>query len=273
MHNRVRNMLTGLLQIAGLVLALYLAACMLLFWRQENLIFFRVQNDPGLRSRHERSHLTIDSHGEALDGWWLRGKNESRPVFIYFGGNAEDVLQSADELYTLSFGSVLAVNYRGYGRSTGEPSQTALYEDALRIYDYAIEHGASPQEIVLIGRSLGSGVATMLAANRDVAAVVLVTPFDSLAAVAAGHYPLFPVKLILQHPFASDQWALKLRAPVLILAAELDQIVPPSHARKLFDQWAGPKQFHLLEGVGHNDIAANRQYYLLMHSFIAERAR
>jgi pimeloyl-ACP methyl ester carboxylesterase len=269
----IRNMLTGLLQVAALAATLYLAACLLLFWRHDNLIFFRVQNDAGLRSRHQQSHVAIDSHGYVLDGWWMRDPDEARPLILYFGGNADDVLYSADNLRALNLGSVLAFNYRGYGRSTGEPSQAALYEDALRIYDYAIEHGASPKQIVLVGRSLGSGVATMLAANRSVAAVVLITPFDSLAAVAAGHYPFFPVRLILRHPFPSDEWATNARAPVLIIAAELDQIVPPSHAHRLFDQWTGPKQFHLLEGVGHNDVERNRNYYPLMGAFIAERTR
>jgi uncharacterized protein len=269
----IRNMLTGLLQVAAVVAALYLAACLLLFWRQDTLIFFRVQNDVGLRSQHQQSHITIDSHGQTLDGWWLRDPDDARPLILYFGGNADDVLYSADKLRASNLGSVLAFNYRGYGRSTGEPSQASLYEDALSIYDYAIGHGASPKQIVLVGRSLGSGVATMLAAHRSVAAVVLITPFDSLASVGAGHYPFFPVRLILRHPFPSDEWARDARAPVLILAAELDQIVPPVHAQRLFDRWAGPKQFHLLEGVGHNDIDFHRNYFPLIEDFIAERTR
>jgi uncharacterized protein len=269
----IRNMLTGFLQVAALVALLYLLACLLLFWRQDTLIFYRVQNDAGLRSQHQRSHITIDSHGHALDGWWLRDADNTRPLILYFGGNADDVLYSADVLYASNLGSVLAFNYRGYGRSAGEPSQAALYEDALTIYDYAIEQGASSKQVVLVGRSLGSGVATMLAANRSVAGVVLITPFDSLAAVGAGHYPFFPVRLILRHPFPSDEWANNARAPALILAAELDQIVPASHARRLFDRWAGPKQFHLLKGVGHNDVERNPNYYALIERFIAELTR
>ena len=120
-----------------------------------------------------------------------------------------------------------------------------------------------------MGRSLGSGVASMLAGARPVRAAILVTPFDSLASVAAGHYPFLPVRLLLRHPFPSTDWAQRTRARALIIAAERDSVVPAAHARKLFDAWAGEKQFHVLPQTGHNDIDMHPDYYRLIDEFLA----
>jgi pimeloyl-ACP methyl ester carboxylesterase len=120
----------------------------------------------------------------------------------------------------------------------------------------------------VMGRSLGSGVASMLAGSRAVRAAVLITPFDSLAAVAAGHYPIFPVRLLLRHPFPSEDWARKARAPALILAAERDDIVPARHAKRLAEAWAGTPEVHVLAGTGHNDIETSPDYYRLIRRFL-----
>src|SRR4029453_11306181 len=104
------------------------------------------------------------------------------------------------------------------------------------------KRGVAPEHIVVMGRSLGSGVAAMLAGARPVRAAILITPFDSLAAVAAGHYPLLPVRLLLRHPFPSTDWAKRSKAPVLILAAERDTVVPAAHAQKLLQAWSGEKR-------------------------------
>jgi pimeloyl-ACP methyl ester carboxylesterase len=97
---------------------------------------------------------------------------------------------------------------------------------------------------------------------------VLVTPFDSLVAVAARHYWFLPVRLLLRHRFPSTQWAAQTQAPALVLAAERDFVVPPAHARALHEAWHGPKQFHLLADVGHNNIELNPSYYELINQFL-----
>jgi uncharacterized protein len=121
----------------------------------------------------------------------------------------------------------------------------------------------------VMGRSLGSGVASMLAGARKVGAAILITPYDSLAAVAAGHYPFLPVRLLLRHPFPSTDWARRTHAPALLLAAEHDNVVPATHAQKLFQVWAGPKQIHVLAQTGHNDIEMHPDYYRLINEFLA----
>ena len=212
----------------------------------------------------------IETADAKLEGWWIENAQATTPaVILYFGGNAEDVLYTASTASNIDARAVVVVNYRGYGGSTGEPGQKALYDDGLAIYDYAIKSGVRAEHIVVMGRSLGSGVASMLAGARPVRAAILITPFDSLAAVAAGHYPWLPVRLLLRHPFPSSDWARRTRAPALFLAADNDNVVPAAHAQKLFQVWAGPKQIHVLPQTGHNDIETHADYYRLINEFLA----
>jgi hypothetical protein len=214
--------------------------------------------------------VEIRSRDAMLEGWWITNPQVTNPAtMIYFGGNAEDVLHMSATGRSYNAKRILVVNYRGYGRSTGQPNQEALYEDALAIYDFAI---SAPEvdrnHIVVMGRSLGSGLAAMLASQRPVAGAILITPFDSLVNVAAHHYPFFPVRLLLRHHFPSSDWAKTTKAPALIIAGEQDSIIPPLHAQRLHDAWAGEKQIHVMEGVGHNDIELHPEYYGLVNEFL-----
>ena len=244
--------------------------CALLYFNQESSIFFPRPNDPQLRQQYSAQRIEIATSDARLEGWWVENARASTPVvLLYFGGNAEDVLYTARAASRLDARAVVVVNYRGFGGSTGKPGQRALYDDGLAIYDYVTGRGVPREHIVVMGRSLGSGVASMLASARPVRAAVLITPFDSLAAVAAGHYPYLPVRLLLRHPFPSADWAKRTQAPVLILAAQRDEVVPATHAHKLFEAWAGEKQIRVLDGSGHNDIDAHPDYYRLINEFLA----
>jgi pimeloyl-ACP methyl ester carboxylesterase len=98
---------------------------------------------------------------------------------------------------------------------------------------------------------------------------ILITPYDSLVEVAAHHYPLFPVRWLMKHPFDSAPFAVRAKIPALMLAAEHDTIIPPAHAQRLHDLWEGPRQLHILGGVGHNDIERHPEYYTLINAFLA----
>jgi uncharacterized protein len=264
-------MLSGLIGVAALAIVGYAALCALLYFGQERSIFFPRPNDSRLLQQYQPGSVQITTPQSTLEGWWIENPRAATPgVILYFGGNAEDVLYTATLAPRFEARRMLVVNYRGYGRSTGAPGQQALYDDALAIYDYVVKSGVEPQHIVVMGRSLGSGVASMLAAQRPVRAAVLITPFDSLAAVAAGHYPIFPVRLLLRHPFPSADWAKQTQAPALILAAQRDFVVPASHAQRLHDAWAGTKQMHVLDGTGHNDIELHPRYYALINEFLED---
>lgn len=261
--------------VLGCGAAVYCGLCALLYLRQDRLLFYPGPNDPVLARAWETRRVEIPTPGGAIEAFWADNPQAATPaVILYFGGNAEDVLYTAETAPRFAARRLLFANYRGFGKSAGRPSQPALYEDALAIYDHVVSHErVPPQDVVVMGRSLGSGVATWLASQRPVRAVILVTPFDSMVAVARGHYPIFPVGWLLRHRFPSDELARALDLPVVMLAAEGDSIIPPSHAVALHAVWAGEKSLHVLPGVDHNDVERHPAYHSTINAFLRGTAR
>lgn len=266
--------------ISAIAIVVGVAICFvgLLYVQQDQLIFVR-QPAPVFAPQDAAltiSEVNISGHdGLSLRGWLARPAatdQERLPLLIYFGGNAEEVSHMAGTVSHFPEWSLLAVNYRGYGGNGGEPSERALFADALAVYDWAATRAdVLPNQIVAMGRSLGSGVAVFLASQRSLSRVVLVTPFDSLRAVAQHHYPYMPVSLLLKHPFDSLAHAERISSPILIIAARRDTIVPPVHARTLFEQWKGPKTWWEFTESGHNDLDADPGYLATIAAFLAER--
>ena len=270
-QKRLHSALAVLFGLVAIGALSYVTLGTVLFFTQERSIFFPGPNDRERRERYEASRVEIPTPGATVEGWWVENPDATNElVVLYFGGNAEDVLYSAETASRFNARRMLVTNYRGYGASSGKPGQGPLYQDGLAIYDYVLSRGVRTDQIVVVGRSLGSGVASMLAGARQIRAAILVTPFDSLAEVAARHYPYLPVRLLLKHPFPSDEWARKARAPALVLAAAGDRIIPPSHARRLSEAWAGEAHLHVLVGSGHNDIELHPDYYRLINAFLAK---
>lgn len=261
----------------GIFLGAVAGLCALLYFSQDRLIFhpqpmpLAAPRAPGLAIEDVRIALP---DGNVLHGWLARpGPAATKlPLALYLGGNAEEVSHMAAEAGRFPGWALLAVNYRGYGGSSGSPSEGALCADALAVYDWALTRGdVDAARIVAIGRSLGSGVAVYLASQRPLAGVVLVTPYDSLRAVAQRHYPYAPVSLLLRHPFDSAGLAPKVRTPLLVVAAGRDDIIPPVHARALLAQWAGPKDWREFGQAGHNDLDADPEYWRAIADFLAQR--
>jgi uncharacterized protein len=269
---RLRRVLSVLLNLLAFGAIAYAGLCALLYFTQESLIFYPGPNDVQLRQTYEQSRVEIPTEGATVEGWWIENHDVTNDIVIlYFGGNAEDVLYTASTASKFNARRMLVTNYRGYGRSTGKPGQKALYEDGLATYEHALSKGARADQIVVIGRSLGSGIAAMLAGDRGVRAAILITPFDSFLDVASHHYPYMPVRMLLRHPFPSTEWARKAQVPALVLAADRDTIIPPSHAKRLAEAWAGAIHVHVLPNTGHNDIEQNPDYYRLINEFLANQ--
>jgi pimeloyl-ACP methyl ester carboxylesterase len=205
--------------------------------------------------------VTLDVEGARLVVS-VRPGDADRAV-LYFGGNAEDVSHSVDSLAPAFPGAALYLpHYRGYGGSSGRPSEAALFADGLALFDDV--HRRHPR-VTLIGRSLGSGVAAYVASRRPVTRVVLVTPFESLAAVGARHYRILPVRLLLRDRFDSAAYAPAITAPTLLLAAADDTIIPPEHAAALLRAFPpGLATLEVLEGVDHNTIHLSPAYIGLL---------
>ena len=254
------------LELLGIGAAAVVVLCAFLYFHQERMLFYPTAPPASVASPANGAVETlrlVTPQGLGLTGWFVTSGARSAPLVLYFGGNAEDVSGVIGVADRFAGASLLLLNYRGYGGSDGVPGESALFEDALFAFDYAARRGdVDPRRIVAIGRSLGSGVAVYLAANRPVAGVVLVSPYDSVRALAQAAYPWLPVRLLLKHPFDSLARAPTLRAPLLCLVAERDGVIPPAHSRRLFDAWGSvQKRWVELRGADHDSVDADPRYW------------
>ncbi len=273
----------GLLASVAKVLATVVVGLPLFVWlMQDRLIFYRQPASEAQRAQVAKQHPAASSvHLAAADGtrlhaWHVPGQG---PLVIYFGGNAEEVSWMLQRIGDPARGETpgtgwLLVDYRGYGSSEGTPSEEALVADALAWFDLAATlPGVDKAHILPFGRSLGSGVAVQLAHARPVRALILATPYDSLAAVGRHYYWYLPVDWMLRHRFDSDLLAPGMKQPLLALIAERDEVIPPARAEALFKAWGGPKRRVVLAGAGHNSTDAHPQFWDEVHRFIIEQSK
>lgn len=190
-------------------------------------------------------------------------------AILYFGGNAESMAQSADYIaQQFPKFTCYLMDYRGFGSSTGEPSEKALYQDALALYD---EVAKKHERISIGGRSLGSGIATYVAAHREVSKLALITPYDSIVSVAQGRYPLYPASLLLKDKYDSLSRAKKIKSETFIVIAQNDKVIPRVHVQRLIDAFQKEQlKVTIIKNRGHMDISDDARYYKIMQDFIGE---
>jgi uncharacterized protein len=249
-----------------IILLFYLFQSALLFFPQP--LSYRVE----LNEKTEEVKIK-SSDGNELHGWlWHVSDKEPQKLIIYFGGNAEEVSHMLDLASRFDGWAMLLVNYPGYGRSEGKPGQDSFYNAALSIYDYAAKRDDIDNDnIVLIGRSIGSGSAIYLAHERKVKSLILVSPFESIRAVAKSKLPFLPVNLILRHKFPSKEYAANVSVPLLAFYGTADYIIPPIHSKRLAEYWRGEKKLVKLSSFGHNDIFASDQLWEEIDEFLKTR--
>lgn len=240
---------------------------------QERLIFFPQPLDSTVHLPPSAKPLTVVAHdGTKLRGWVVERATQGQGAIIYFGGNAEEVSWTLADPRWPGGWTIVAVNYRGYGASDGKPGERELDADALALYDTVAAFDAIDRgRIVVFGRSLGTAIAAHVAARRPVAAVVLVSPYDSATALGKHHYPWLPVSLLLRHRFDAEHDARTCAMPLLAIVAPRDSIIPVGRSRALYDAWPGPKRWHEVPGADHNTIAANADFWTAIAQFLAER--
>ena len=231
----------------------YLLACLGLFMAQRSLIFYPQPR----RSGTAASVIKMQVEGAEL-------RVSVRPLagadaVLYFGGNAEDVSGSLPTMEAaFPQQSLYLVHYRGYGGSSGKPSEAALFADALAVFDQLQRQHPN---ITVVGRSLGSGVAVHLASVRPVKRLVLVTPYDSIAGIAAQQFPMFPIRYLLTDKFESWRDAPRVTAPTTIVAAANDVVIPGASTRELLARFkAGVAHYVLIPDAGHNTISEHAAY-------------
>lgn len=263
----------------GVLGAGYAALVLWVYLSQDRLIFLPDQPGRSVNATPETvgldyERVTLEAEdGIHLDGWLVPAPEE-RAVVAFFHGNAGNIGHRLDTLrlfHELGL-SVLIVDYRGYGRSEGEPSEVGLYRDGEAMWQYLRhERGIPPERIVLVGRSLGTAVAAHTAAQHRPGALVLESPFISIPELGQAIYPYLPVRWIAKYRFATAEHAARCRCPVLVIHSTHDEIVPIGHGRAVFDRLPGPKRFLELTG-GHDSsfVEDEATYRAGLEAFLAE---
>jgi fermentation-respiration switch protein FrsA (DUF1100 family) len=268
------RMLTTIWVIAGAV-AVVLALGWLL---QRRLIYFPLPQDvppvaTTLPGAEDVAFATAD--GLRLRGWFAPPATSSGATVLVFNGNAGDRSFRAPLAAALRRAglAVLLFDYRGYGRNPGRPSEKGLMADARAARRYVgSRDDVEPSRVVYLGESLGAAVAVALAVERPPAALVLRSPFTSLADVGRRHYPFLPSGLLRRDRFDALAQLRRLGGPVLVIAGERDRLVPPAQSRRLYEAAPGAKRFVLLPGADHNDVEllAGRQLIEEVTQFLRE---
>ncbi|WP_291955870.1 alpha/beta hydrolase [Chelatococcus sp.] len=245
--------------VIGAIALAYLAAVGALYSQQRHYLFplDPARTDPAVAGIPGLTETTISTEdGETLVAWVLPPQ-EGKPVLLYFHGQSGNLARPGrlDRYKALSEDGegLFIVSYRGYGGSTGSPSEEGLRADARAAYKAAAERFGA-ERLVAYGESLGTGVAVGLAAEVPLKGVILESPYTSTAEVGAARYPWAPVKLLMRDPFRSDDLIGKIRAPLLILHGLQDHIIPYAQGVALFNLAPGPKRLVSFVGGGHVDL-------------------
>ncbi len=210
---------------------------------------------PALSGLPQAEEVTFKSaDGETLIAWHVPPR-EGKPVVLYFQGNAGGIDLRAERFKWLTADGtgLLALCYRGYGGSSGKPTEAGLINDARAAYDFAAARYA-PSRLVIFGESLGTAVAIALAAERQVGAVILDAPFTSIVDVGAAAYPFAPVRLLTKDQWRSDLRIARVKAPLLVLHGDNDRIVPIRFGEALFALANEPKRMVRFAGGGHVNL-------------------
>jgi uncharacterized protein len=255
-----------LLQLTLLGLAFYLFCVLFMYLSQDSQLFYPPAADHSGETDERLVAYQLVRDEATLKGWLVNPAYAREKLLVYYGGNAEDIFYTLDEFRDIQAAS-LFVCYRGYGPSSGRPSEAALFADALAVLD-DIRGRHTPRQTFLLGRSLGSGVASFVAASREVSGVVLITPFDSMVNLARQHYPWLPVGMLLRHRFDSVQHLAGVRAPLLIIYGGQDQVVPPVRTENLIRHVPGGQRVLFLEHADHGNVDLFPEYWPAVLDFI-----
>jgi pimeloyl-ACP methyl ester carboxylesterase len=254
-------MLKTLFWLVLLIVLGYLFICLFMYFKQRAMLYYPT---PPVNSNQARS-IWLEHDGERLKVWHVAGTGQR--ALIYFGGNAEDVSHNLGQLKRLLPSYHLYLhNYRGYGGSSGTPGEQELLADSMALYELVREHH---DEVVVIGRSLGTGVALYLASKKPVLGLVLVTPYASMVEVAAHHYPYLPVRRLMKDRFESAARSAQVAAPVLCLIAEFDEVIPRRMSDALVQAFpSGQLREVVIEKSAHNTISEFEDYERELLKFI-----
>lgn len=237
---------------------IYVASTVAIYALQRQLIFIPSENhvlpeDIGLAEVDEI--ILFMATNLRLYSWYGHAKDD-QPTILFFHGNAGNVSNRADRFrHFMAKGyGVFILGYPGYGGSDGSPSETSFLNASQIAYDYLGKQGIGPNDIVIYGESLGTGVAVQLAATVRSRALILEAPMSSVRDIAQSQFPYLPISILLKDQFLSIDYIDQIRMPLLIIHGDSDKIIPISSGRMLFEKAIEPKEFQSIKGAGHNNL-------------------
>jgi len=252
--------MNGFVSIVSVFAIGYAVLAAALFFYQPNLLYFpdmptrEIEMSPGDIGLDFEPLTLTTRDDEQLDAWFIPAE-PARGVLLFCHGNAGNIshrLESIRLFHELGL-SVLIFDYRGYGQSSGKPTEKGTYRDADAAWDYLVtQRGIPAEQIILFGRSLGAPIAADLATRQSAAGVILESAFTSVPDVAAQLYPWLPVRWLSRYQYDTRKKLADIHSPVLIAHSRNDEIISYSNGERLFEAANEPKQFLQLRG-GHND--------------------
>lgn len=249
----------------------YISCCLGLYFFQKRFIFFPPQINLLLHHHWQQSEFFIQKDNTTLQAWKVVNEDcKNNYAMMYFGGNAEEAAQNLKSARQYNVKNVFFVNPSGYGKSTGSPSQTALYSDGLAAYDYITRHfHIDAHDMILTGRSLGAAVALYINSQRQARALVVITPFDSIYNVVPLFLRrMFPIKLLLKNGFDNKVHIRSINNPILIIAASDDEIIPQEASRHLLKHSNGNATVAIIPNTNHQSICINDLTFKTINDFI-----
>ncbi|MCB9077424.1 MAG: alpha/beta hydrolase [Anaerolineaceae bacterium] len=264
--------------MAGIAATSYISLTFLLYLFQTRLIFLpttaMMATPASIGLPYEEVHFTA-ADGVKLAGWFAPAA-EAEFTILFFHGNAGNISHRLDTVnlyHRLGF-NVFIIDYRGYGQSEGRPSEAGSYLDAEAAWQHLVEdRQMRPEQIIIVGRSLGGGIASWLAQHHRAGALVLESTFTSIPDMAARQYPFLPVRPLARVRYNTLARVSTLTMPILIVHSPHDEVIPYDHGRQLFEAAPEPKQFLKTAG-GHNDgfLISQEIYAMELKGFIEKYA-
>lgn len=270
-------MMATLRFILIVALVAYLAIVLFMYLQQRNIQYLPSRNGAspeaaGLSGVSEEHVMTAD--GETIVLWHALPR-PGMPTILFFHGNGGELADRAGRMsfyQSRGFGA-LFVSYRGYGGSTGAPTEQGLMTDALAAYDFLLARGVRPEDIAVVGESLGTGVAVQLAAQKPVAALALEAPFTAAADAGAEMYWWLPVRLLMKDQFRSRDFIAGVKVPLLIQHGSRDRVIPLTQGQALFGMANEPKDLVIIPDAGHDVIASPDVWAREVDFFLARLRR
>ena len=270
--------MNGFVSIVSVFAIGYAVLAAALFFYQPNLLYFpdmpsrEIEMSPGDIGMEFEPLTLVTRDDEQLDAWFIPAE-PARGVLLFCHGNAGNLshrLESIRLFHELGL-SVLIFDYRGYGQSSGKPTEKGTYRDADAAWHYLVtQRGIPAEHIILFGRSLGASIAADLATRQSAAGVILESAFTSVPDVAAQLYPWLPVRWLSRYQYDTRMKLADIHSPVLIVHSREDEIISYANGERMFEAANEPKQFLQLRG-GHNDgfLVSGRDYIQGLDGFLA----